>query len=977
MQYSQRDFFHTVLSSEGKPCVARLIKAGSGRGKFAHDVYDSIEEMCEALDITDFTQTNYYFAISTLDKPFITEKAADGKETRRVRVQTNTLKSRVFVLDIDIRDKEGHYRTKEDGLEGLQRVVESFNMPQPIVVDSGFGYHVYWPMAEGVASDIWRKTAAKFKQAIAVIAPEVVADGSRVADSAGVLRIPGSFNLKGDPLAPVVIHQWYSDFLDFGEFDKLLDRITGKTVGSVKTNIGATSYAESKPGDLAKVTKNCNWVKEYIKNRADASEPEWYAILGLVPFMEARNGSKIIKDNDLAHVISRGHPQYDEEATYKKYMQAKGAQTGPTTCARLQSINSKRCEGCPFAGTVKTPIAVAELQREVTEAKEVVATVVDDKGERQEEKITIPLPPKPYFRGEDGGVFVRVKEQQADGAWAEVIKKVYDYDIYPTRRLRTELLESESMEIHAWLPKDGLRKFRLPTSQLAENKALAKFIADKGIIPEFGKLPMLSKYLTDYVRYMQTQYAAETEFSRYGWRGANSAEPKFVIGEGYIDHTGNAVSSTHADFLHDAAKAVKTAGLLDSWKEGFMVYEGVPNAEPFILAALVGFAAPLMAFTPYSGVLYNLVGHSSAGKSTAMQVMTSVFGQPTASHIMKSDTDISMYNFIGYLNSIPVAYDELTNLDGERLSDFCLNFTIGRGKMRAMQNGQNKINLTEWGTIVVASSNTSLYEKLAANRKGYNAEAMRIFEVNVPEPDKKFAPHIDKCIKQLKGNHGIAGREYVSYVIKNIPKVKQLIEQATAAINAKGNLRNEERFWGALLACVLVGGKISRDVLKLHNYNVEGIIKWALGLSSEVRENIETSTSDPTSLLAEFINSNLNSMIKVNTKEGKQTVTSLQSNLMGVKARLEYEEDEIQRGFISVPAMRDYCFSRKIDSSWLRQQLVAHNIIDATPRQVRLTAGTTLPMVNVRCWQVNMKHEKLAAVVDIAEPEAVTVVSKE
>ena len=215
MQYSQRDFFHTVLSSEGKPCVARLIKAGSGRGKFAHDVYDSIEEMCEALDITDFTQTNYYFAISTLDKPFITEKAADGKETRRVRVQTNTLKSRVFVLDIDIRDKEGHYRTKEDGLEGLQRVVESFNMPQPIVVDSGFGYHVYWPMAEGVASDIWRKTAAKFKQAIAVIAPEVVADGSRVADSAGVLRIPGSFNLKGDPLAPVVIHQWYSDFLDF------------------------------------------------------------------------------------------------------------------------------------------------------------------------------------------------------------------------------------------------------------------------------------------------------------------------------------------------------------------------------------------------------------------------------------------------------------------------------------------------------------------------------------------------------------------------------------------------------------------------------------------------------------------------------------------------------------------------------------------------------------------------------------------
>jgi hypothetical protein len=822
-------------------------------------------------------------------------------------------------------------------------------------------------MAEGIESTKWRTTAALFKKAIAVIASEVVADGSRVADSAGVLRVPNSYNLKNDTKTPVTIHQWYSDFLDYGTLNALLARATGgsTTVATVKTGIKSTTV-QSKPGDFARVARNCNWLGEYLKNRKNASEPEWYAVLGMIPYLVLNKDGKDISGPALAHAISKGHDGYDEEATYSKYMQAKNGQTGPTTCAHFQGINSERCKGCPFAATVKTPVGTSDLSREATEEVTVNTVTSDNKGNKQSETVTIPLPPKPYFRGEEGGVFVRVKKQMEDGSWDEVIIKVYDYDIYPIRRFRTEVLENELMEIYVWLPKDGLRKFKLPNGLLADGKALGKFLSEKGVVAEFGKGAPLVKYLIDYVRYMQMTHAAEVEFSRFGWREMLTPEPKFVMGDGYMVSDGTIRKSTHADFLRKAAESAKVEGSLEAWKKGFSVYEGMPDSEAFKIAALLGFAAPLMALTEYSGVLYNMAGHSAAGKSTAMKVMTSTWGKPTATHILPNDTEISTFNFIGYLNNIPVAYDELTNLDPERLSNFCLNFTSGRGKMRASRDGQNQLNQVEWDTIVCSSSNTSLYDKLAANRKGYNAEAMRIFELPVGLSDPEFKEHVDARLAILSDNYGLAGREFLRYIMPRLDKIKEILATATNAITAKGKLRNEERFWGALLACVLVGGKISRDVLKLHNYDVEGTVAWALGLSNDVRATVLNTTSDPVSLLGQFFNSNLTSILRA--EEGRPSLSGMQGTMHSVKARIEYENGVATFAYISVPAIRDYCGQHKIDPSWMRRELVDAGIVVQENLQRRLTSGTNLPAVNVKTWKVDMQHQRLTGV-EIPPPD--------
>lgn len=947
--YSQSDFFYAVLSQEGKPCIGWLAPDQEG---MRHKVFDSLEQMLEYCSNIDYRSANYYFAISTLK-----ERSIEIAGKRRVRVQKNAAFTRVMVLDIDFKD--GHYSDVQSALADVNALAQSQKLPQPIAVSSGYGLHVYWPFAEGIPSEEWTPLAKRFKAAVSMFYPQLVADGSRVADSAGVLRIPDSFNLKHGKEVAVEIVQWFDGLLDIGE---LRERFyVERDENKLGVDIGM-QITPQPPAELAKVAKNCNWTANYLRNRANASEPAWYAMLGLAPYLEHTGKNGVISDEAIAQFLSKDHAGYDAGVTSAKYQQAKASQTGPTTCARLQGIDPNPCKECPFRTTVTTPIQTARLAREATKAEVVHVKVVDDEGVVHEEDVEIPLYPAPYFRGENGGVFVRAKEKQEDGTWEEVIEKVYDYDLYPIKRLRTETIENEVMEIHLWLPHDGLRKFKLPTSLLAEHKKLAIYLAEKGVVAEFGKSLRLAKYMVDYVRHLQTVGAAEVEFARFGWRDIKSAKPKFVVGNGYIDHEGALQPASFAAFLRDAAKTVVTAGSLEEWKKGFMVYENMPDSEAFILASLMGFASPLMALTPYKGVLYNMVAASAAGKSTSLRVMSSVWGQPNENHVSVRDNEIPIYNFIGYLNAIPVAMDELTHMESDALARFALSFTSGRGKMRANRDGTNRINETEWETIVVGTSNTSLYDKLAAHRKGYTAEAMRIFELNLPESQKIYEAHVKAKTKLLDRNYGHAGRIYMTYLIQNLPKVQKILEATIQDITDRGQLRNEERFWGAMFGCVLVGGAIAKK-LGLHNYDVKRVVDKFTMQSEEVREAVRNSQSDPVSLLSDFLNNNLDGILKMD-HEGRPYL-GLDGrpigNMRAIKVRMELDENKVPGvAYISVPSFRDHCQQKRVDPSWISKELVNMGIMEAKSKNMRLTSGSGISGgTSIKCYTVDLKHPRM------------------
>lgn len=950
MDHSQQEFFRAVLPESGFVAVGRLAPAKGS--VFLHDIYASVDELIQGLEGADYTKENFYFAVSSFEEKSVLER---GK--MRFRTQRNAKLTRCVILDIDIKTQDGYYTSKDEAWEGLQRLVMQMNLPDPLVVDSGFGYHVYWPMMAGVPAKEWQAVAKLFYQAISIIEPRIVADASRVSDSASVLRIPESFNLKFNQQTPVGIVQWHSETLDFGDFRETLQRITGKRPDAPKVSLDVLPTEYEKVA-LVPTLKNCNWAGHYIKNAATASEPEWYAMLGMAPFMEHtdKQGNKI-NGVDVAHILSKGHPDYTHDATVIKFTQVKHAQSGPTTCAKLQQINPKPCEGCPFKGAVKSPVQTARLSRPATTDTVVTTVVITDDGNKENEDVTIPRPPAPYFRGENGGVFARIKVKagsEDSEQWEEQIVKIYDYDLYPTKRFRSELVEEEQLEVHLWLPKDGMRRFKMPTETLVEHKRLGTFLASRGAIGEAGSSVRMSKYMIDYARHLQQEASAEVEYSRFGWRDVLSAEPKFVVGNGFIDKDGTVHPAAFPNYLRNASTAVAAFGDINKWKEGFNVYKTIPNSEAFIFTAMMGFAAPLMALTPYAGVLYNMVGESGAGKSAALSVMTSVWGIPHPQRININDTQIATYNTIGYLNSVPVAFDESTNMEASIASQFALNFTGGRGKDRAGRDGQNKENHVTWDTIVVSTSNTSMYSKFTAARKGYNAEAMRLFEVPVPMGNPRYKEQMDRALALLKGNYGMAGREYIATVMRNREKLATAIEEKANMILKITGGSNAERFWATLLACVYVGGLVAKNK-QLHSYDMGEINEWAMKQMTTVRESSGKSAADPKAMLGEFINANLESMVRI--RDNQVDLKTSSSNIRSVKGRLEYEGDTLVSAKISAKALTDYCNFSNIDSSWLVTELTRLGVTNGISRPERLASGTNFPNPTVRAFTIDLNKQ--------------------
>lgn len=124
------------------------------------------------------------------------------------RKAQNAAKASCFFMDLDIgKDKAesgSGYATIEVALAQLYIFCKAVGIPRPThIVQSGSGLHVYWILTKPIGPKLWKVLAQKLK---AISKHEnFMADPSRTADIASLLRIPGTLNFKYAPLKPVVL----------------------------------------------------------------------------------------------------------------------------------------------------------------------------------------------------------------------------------------------------------------------------------------------------------------------------------------------------------------------------------------------------------------------------------------------------------------------------------------------------------------------------------------------------------------------------------------------------------------------------------------------------------------------------------------------------------------------------------------------------------------------------------------------------
>jgi len=828
-------FLDLVLGSEGYYCVWANNPAKQIQQKF----YTSVEEVISAAhDLSDHGW-NAFYALGTY------EKAGS-------RVADNVMRMKSFFLDLDCGPTK-EFADKETAIAELQGFCKQHSLPTPTLVNSGRGIHVYWILTEAVARDDWWPVAERLKNLCT--ASGFKADPSVTSDAARILRVPSTYNYKYDPPLPVTFYGIEAPTtVGFEKFSALLggDPIPVPTKYTASTTSAfQDAMNENQKGSfkrlLLKTNKGngCGQISHIIQNQKTVPHDLWRSGLSI---------ANVCKDGDkAAALMSSEHEDYSLEATLHKMADT----GGPHFCSTFELHNPEICAVCPNKGKISTP---AMLTKEIRAAAPEDNTVTDMTKDTPQ-IYQIPVFPKPYFRGQNGGVYVR--GENADGDPEEVC--VYHHDFYVTRRLHdVELGEVIAFALH--LPRDGVRDFIVPLSSVTSREEFRKHMSMQGIVTYGKEVDKLMLYTAAWIKELQQTTTASEAHQQFGWVDDEKMD-EFVLGDQLITASGieyNPPSSKTAGYI----SKFKPKGSRERNKEilDFYDQDGM-ELQQFTVCA--GFGTILMPLTGLYSLGVHLFGETGAGKTTAMYTGTSIWGEPRGLTGTKADTPNSRMNVAEVMHNMLLNTDEMTNILGRQASDYAYQLSEGTQKNRMAGGGNyERVRGKPWHLLAFSSGNVSMYAQMAMVKGDTKAEMQRLLELRTDEmPQVPVDLRVGaKLFTDIQNNYGHYGPEFVKYVIENRDEIAADYERIKEKLDKKARLTNVNRFWSGGCSAILVGALAAKRA-GIINYDIKKLYNWVVGTLTRVKAFVDDSTASVQTLVTEFATEHWGSILKIKSTE--------------------------------------------------------------------------------------------------------------
>jgi len=928
-------FLRHVTGDDGYYCLFAVKLGQEDRPQTFHTTYDSLLQEARKLDARGYSP---YFALGTFDKS-------------GTRVADNVKQLKSFFMDIDCGEGRD-YPTKKEGLQALQRFCKKVELPRPLLVDSGRGVHCYWPLSEAVSRDDWKPVADHLKQLCKnhgfIIDPSVTADAARV------LRIPTTHNHKTDPPSPVVFYSEHvPEYVTLDEFAKCIgaDKIPAPQKIEVQP---ITAFQEALMGnkqhkfkDIITRESSCAQLVDIVVNQDECSEPIWRAGLSIAKFCS--DGQKA------AHVMSKNHPEYSAEETQDKFDKIKG----PYLCHHFDEYNPDVCTKCPHWGKIKSPISLGSSVREATEEDNIVEVPALDLPNTPTTTYVIPTYPKPYFRGaNNGGVYIRTSNEEGEPDE----ELIYHNDIYIVNRIvDVELGEVVVIRLH--LPQDGVREFTVPLTAVTSREEFRKQMSMQGVA--VTKMDKLMTYMTTWINELQATTKADKARTQFGW--TDDTHKSFVVGNQEITADGvssNPPSKATAGLMN----AFKPKGSLEQWKQMANFY----NRDGFELHQYIvasAFGSPLMALMPVacSGLHVHSKDHG-LGKTTAMYVGASVWGDPEQLVVNAVDTQNSLMLRGEVYKNLPFYIDELTNGDGEQLSNLVYQLSSGKQRNRMSGNSNTeRVRGEPWSLLAVSTGNTSVIETISSFKNAPKAEAARLLETKAVKLfDETKTKHLtDKHQANSKNIHGHAGVPYMQHVIQNVDRVIALLQEIQQKVDTGAGLTAQDRYWSAGTTVNLAGFLLAREI-GLLDYDREKLFRYAIRLLGENKASANDLISSTADVLNDFVHEHWGSILKIRSTDD---LRKAQGNGMDdlvipesdprIKLVGRYETD-LKKLYIVPKVLKSWCAKQQINYSSLIQDF--KDKFKGKSMKIRLTKGTPTQMppshvLCVDCSQVDLEED--------------------
>ncbi|MFI5397619.1 MAG: DUF927 domain-containing protein [Candidatus Binatia bacterium] len=813
-------FLRRVLPDGGQ-YVAVSIPVGA-KASEARKLRD-IPALLSAVQRLSQYKTNVYFAVGTYGD--------DRKQP---------IAKRSIFVDVDPKG----YATKPEQIKAIAAFCRATAFPLPsIFVDSGRGIHAYWCFDRDLPVADWKVLADAMK--IRCQETGFHADPTVTADAARILRMPGTMNVKDEPPTPCRVLKDTGVSYDPAQLLVSLRPSKSGALAALAGHVGADDLGSAPAGNTypqvpyyaTEIAERCGVMKEALDTGGlDHTEPQWRHLLALLAFCE--DGDKLV------HEISKGHAGYTPESTDKKWAAVlKGKADGtvkPILCTTFMGYKNSICSVCPHNGLVKTPMVLGKLE----------ATAFLS---------------YPYRMG-DYAVQKLVKK--ADGDIPEVWADVFPYRISDVEAMDPG--QDTALQIRMLVSsKKTVTKLAFPHTLMAiQGDGLAVALSNARVFTTTNQLGVFKDIMTAWLRKMtDVKKSVSIELTGLGW-GKRANKHAFVAGQTVYTEDG----SEYDFYVSDPTQMryFKPKGDPNVWNAVGAAIAKDPR-QAAVTTMLTAFAGPLVAFTGVKGLTFSLYSIGSGpGKSSLLRTAQAVWGHPINGMSMLDDTENSVIHKIGFLNSIPLYWDELRMSD--KLNSFIkFIFTLGQGREKnRLTSGITQREGGSWDTLVTLAGNDRLADHVDEIIKASDAGRVRLFEISLPELEEHDIA-LGRLFDKLQSNYGHTGIVYGKYLATHRAEAESLVQQIQDMLRNRVSREPRERYWIAFVASILAAatlveraGILKIDRAKLMEYLMRQINVQRTG----VEEVYTTSKVTAFDSIAKFIDAHRNRMLLVETFEG-------------------------------------------------------------------------------------------------------------
>lgn len=753
-----KEFLQRTLPSSGHNLYAALV---TRRGFSQHKLRD-LDALVHFAARCERKRCDVYYATGSF-----------GEQ----RTQDDCEYKRSLYLDIDCGVGK-LYEDKRTAVTELYSFCDQHFVRPNILVDSGGGVHAYWTFTREISAESWLPMATALKELCEL--HQFGADPTVTADAARILRIPGTYNTKGDtPRQVKIIHATTQEYDPKTLREALIPATTSDSLQRLgamaqEMDIDFAVASEGVPFFGRKIIERCNVLKHtYETGGADQVEPLWMAQLSLMAY--AVDGSEFI------HALSDQHKGYDYQRTEKKYNQRlrvkESGKYGPPLCKTLGMYLPEKCRACRFSGRIKSPIVLG----------------------RETDGTEIPFP----YKQDDKAVYRLENKENENGEVESKAVKILSFAIEDFQ-LFSSPDPSQGMVFRFSVDKYGAKQATFTTSALADKRKLLVELSNADVPLQPHEYTEFVKLMTTWAdKMIQAKQVGQPTVS-LGWTKVDE-EPAFTVINRTITKSSGDKEVTFLD--REFVKDFTSQGDREPWI-GLAKYLTSENRHAITAGILSAFAAPLIRFTGVNGCVLALVSDKSGtGKSTALRTAQAVWGDPRRGVNALDDTPLSVANRMGKLNNLPAFWDELRMK--EQVEKFVLlMFQVSQGKERSrLRSNITTQHVGTWNTLITVASNESITDHVRHLVHGTDAGLLRVFEVTVPYLQRR--QDIDAMAAALDNNFGVIGGEYAEWMVANHQKISPLLEKVKRSFSEKVHADSAERFWVATCSTLLAAASIT------------------------------------------------------------------------------------------------------------------------------------------------------------------------